>query len=64
MKNRQGISWYEWLHDAGYTTGTIMRVSADMHRQLREAWHDCSDPTEYRNMIEVRVRTRKDLATE
>lgn len=66
MQNRLGISWYDWLAGAGYTTGTIMQVSAERHRILRTAWHDCSDPTDYRpdtRHIEVIVRTCKDVAT-
>lgn len=53
MQNRQGVSWFDWLKEAGHTTGTIMRVSADRHRRLREAWHDCSDPIQYREAPEL-----------
>lgn len=64
MLNRQGVSWFDWLKDAGHTTGTVMRLSPHQHKTLRQAWHDCSDPTQYRPVeVIYRTRTCKDVAT-
>lgn len=41
--NREGLSWVEWLHAAGYETG-----SGPMHDRLYLAWVTAQDPSEYR----------------
>lgn len=63
MKNQLGVSWFDWLHDAGYTTGTIMHVSAEQHRQLRKAWHDCADPVRHRSDKEGQCTTTPEVIT-